>query len=93
MHRSDEHFRCADGVKESLANHRSRGHSLNLGDTGLGVLAVGVAAQIHYGSRYLLFNCALPGHWARTDDVLRTIGPALVQLVNMADHQRGSRGS
>ena len=52
MHRSDEHFRCADGVKESLAHHRSRGHSLNMGDAGLGVLAVGVASQIRYGSRY-----------------------------------------
>jgi DNA-binding IclR family transcriptional regulator len=92
-YRSDEHFRCADGVKESLANHRSRGHSLNMGDAGLGVLAVGVASQIRYGSRYLLFNCAVPGYRARTDDVLGTIGPALVQLVNMANHQSTSRGS
>ncbi|RYH14393.1 MAG: IclR family transcriptional regulator [Alphaproteobacteria bacterium] len=89
--RPDEHRRCAEGLRESLAHHRKRGYALNMGDAGLGVLAVGVASRIRYGSRHLLFNCAVPGYRARPDDLLHTIGPALVQLVNMADHQIGVR--
>ena len=62
-----------------------------MGDAGLGVLAVGVASEIRYGSRRLLFNCAVPGYRAKPNDLLKTIGPALVQLVNMAGRQVGVR--
>ena len=62
-----------------------------MGDAGLGVLAVGVASNIRYGPRRLLFNVAVPGYRARPDDLRKTIGPALVQLVNMADRQVGLR--
>ena len=53
------------------------------------VLAVGVASKIRYGPRRLLFNCAVPGYRAKPDDLRKTIGPTLVQLVNMADRQVG----
>jgi hypothetical protein len=62
-----------------------------MGDAGLGVLAVGVASDIRYGSRRLLFNCAVPGYRAKPNDLLKTIGPALVQFVNMAGRQVGVR--
>lgn len=79
------------GVKESLANYGKRGFALNMGDAGFGVHAVGVASRIRYGPRKLLFNCALPGYRGKQADLLTTVGPALVQLVRMADRQSGVR--
>lgn len=89
--RPDEFARCSDGVRESLAHYARRGFSINLGDTGFGVLAAGVAARIRYGPRRLLFNCAVPGlHWKKSQ-LLDTIGPGLMQLVGAADRQSGMR--
>ena len=79
------------GVKESLANYAKRGFALNMGDAGFGVHAVGVPSRIRYGPRLLLFNCALPGYRGKQADLLTMVGPALVQLVNMADRQPGVR--
>lgn len=89
--RPDEYERSTEGLEDSLANYRKRGFSVNLGDAGLGVLAVGVASNIRYGPRRLLFNCAVPGYRARPEDLRKSIGPGLVQLVNMADRQVGLR--
>jgi DNA-binding IclR family transcriptional regulator len=89
--RPDEYMRSTEGLKDSLANYGKRGFSINMGDAGLGVLAVGVASNIRYGPRKLLFNCAVPGYRAKPADLLETIGPALLQLVNMADRQVGLR--
>lgn len=89
--RPEEFKRSAEGMKESLANYAKRGFAVNMGDGGMGVLAVGVASKIRYGPRRLLFNCAVPGYRARAADVLERIGPSLVQLVNLADRQVGLR--
>ncbi|HVZ45928.1 MAG TPA: helix-turn-helix domain-containing protein [Ramlibacter sp.] len=89
--RADEYTRSTEGLKDSLANYGKRGFSINMGDAGLGVLAVGVASNIRYGPRNLLFNCAVPGYRAKPADLMKTIGPTLVQLVNMADRQVGLR--
>lgn len=89
--RPDEYARSTEGLKDSIANYARRGFSINMGDAGLGVLAVGVASNIRYGPRKLLFNCAVPGYRARPADLLKTIGPTMVQLVNMADRQVGLR--
>jgi DNA-binding IclR family transcriptional regulator len=89
--RADEYTRSTEGLKDSLANYAKRGYAINLGDAGLGVLAVGVASNIRYGPRKLLFNCAVPGYRAKAADLLKVIGPTLVQLVNMADRQVGLR--
>lgn len=89
--RADEYTRSTEGLKDSLANYTKRGFSINMGDAGLGVLAVGVASNIRYGPRRLLFNCAVPGYRAKASDLLKSIGPTLVQLVNMADRQVGLR--
>jgi DNA-binding IclR family transcriptional regulator len=89
--RPDEFQRCTEGLKDSLANHAKRGFAINMGDAGLGVLAVGVASKIRYGPRHLLFNCAVPGFRTKPNEMLKTIGPALLQLVNMADRQVGLR--
>ena len=78
-------------MKDSSANYAKRGVSMTVGDGGVGVLAVGVASKIRYGPRNLLFNCAVPGYRAKPADLLKTIGPTLVQLVNMADRQVGLR--
>ncbi|WP_255429488.1 IclR family transcriptional regulator [Ramlibacter albus] len=89
--RPDEYERSTEGLKDSLANYAKRGFSINMGDAGLGVLAVGVASSIRYGPRKLLFNCAVPGYRSKPNDLVKTIGPALVQLVNLADRQVGLR--
>jgi DNA-binding IclR family transcriptional regulator len=89
--RPDEYGRSSEGLRDSVSNYSKRGFSINLGDAGLGVHAVGVASRIRYGSRRLLFNCAVPGYRARPNDLLKSIGPSLVQLVNMADRQVGLR--
>jgi len=89
--RPDELARCNEGVRDSLAHYAQRGFSVNLGDAGLGVMAVGVAARLRYGSRGLLFNCAVPGLRTKKAKLLDTIGPSLVQLVSMADRQSGLR--
>ena len=75
----------ARGLDESLAVYAQRGFATNMGDAGLGVLAVGVASRVHHGARRLLFNCAVPGYRMRAKDLLATVGPRLVQLVQMAD--------
>lgn len=85
--RPDEYERSIEGLKDSLANYGKRGFSINMGDAGLGIFAVGVASNVHYGPRRLLFNCAIPGYRAKPNDLLKTVGPALVQLVSMADRQ------
>ena len=87
--RPDEFARCTEGLKDALANYGKRGFAINMGDAGLGVLAVGVASRIRYGPRHLLFNCAVPGYRTKPGELLKTIGPALLQLVNMADRQVG----
>jgi DNA-binding IclR family transcriptional regulator len=89
--RPDEYTRSKEGLKDSIVNYSKRGFAINMGDAGLGVLAVGVASEIRYGPRRLLFNCAVPGYRAKPDHLLNTIGPALVQLVNMAGRQVGLR--
>ena len=89
--RPDEYTRSSEGLKDSLAHYNKRGFAINMGDAGLGVLAVGVSSEIRYGPRMLLFNCAVPGYRAKPSDLLKTIGPALVQLVNMAGRQVGLR--
>jgi len=89
--RPDEYARSIDGAKESIANYAKRGFSINMGDSGLGVLAVGVASNIQYGSRRLLFNVAVPGYRAKPDDLLKKIGPNLVQMVHMSDRKVGLR--
>ncbi|MDE2605458.1 MAG: helix-turn-helix domain-containing protein [Burkholderiales bacterium] len=91
LERPDEYERSTEGLKDSIANYARRGFSINMGDAGLGVLAVGVASSIRYGPRSLLFNCAVPGYRSRPGDLLKTIGPSLVQLVNLADRQVGLR--
>lgn len=89
--RATEYTRSTEGLKDSLANYAKRGFAINMGDAGLGVLAVGVASNIRYGQRRLLFNCAVPGYRAKASDLMKTIGPTLVQMVNMADRQVGLR--
>lgn len=89
--RASEYTRSTEGLKDSVANYAKRGFAINMGDAGLGVLAVGVASKIRYGPRNLLFNCAVPGYRVKPADLLKTIGPTLVQLVNMADRQVGLR--
>lgn len=89
--RADEYGRSLEGLKDSVASYARRGFAINMGDAGLGVMAVGVASRLRHGPRQLLFNCAVPGYQARPADLLETIGPALVQLVNMADRLLGSR--
>ena len=91
LERPDEYGRCSEGMRESVASYGKRGFAINLGDAGLGVHAVGVASRIRYGSRCILFNCAVPGYRGRPNDLLNRIGPSLVQLVNMADRQVGLR--
>lgn len=81
--------RCAERARESVEHYAARGFAVNLGDAGLGVLAVGVASRIPYGSRQLLFNCAVSGHRARPKDLLSTIGPALVEFVERANRRVG----
>lgn len=91
VERPEEYARCIEGARESLAHYTKRGFSINLGDSGFGVLAAGVAARTHYGPRRLLFNCAVPGfHWKKSQ-LLDHIGPGLVQLVGAADRQSGLR--
>ncbi|MGE0348093.1 IclR family transcriptional regulator [Hydrogenophaga sp.] len=89
--RPDEYTRSTEGLKDSLSNYTKRGFAINMGDAGLGVLAVGVASNIRYGSRRLLFNCAVPGYRAKPADLLKTIGPAMVEFVRLADRQVGMR--
>ena len=89
--RPTEYERSTEGLKESLQNYSKRGFAINRGDAGLGVLAVGVASSIRYGPRRLLFNVAVPGYRSKPEDLVQTIGPNLVQLVNMADRQVGLR--
>jgi DNA-binding IclR family transcriptional regulator len=89
--RPEEYVRCGEGVKESVAQYAKRGFAVNLGDAGMGVFGVGVASRVRYGSRQLLFNCAVQSHRTTERDLLGKIGPSLVQLVATADRQGGSR--
>lgn len=89
--RPAELLRCQAGVDESLRDYDRRGFAINQGDAGLGVNAVGVASRIPYGSRQLLFNCAVPGYTARAAERMRQLGPPLVALVQFAERQLAGR--
>ena len=77
VQRPNDHQRCLAGVEESLTHYRKRGFAINLGDAGLGVLAVGVASRIRYGSRQLLFNCAVPGYRVKSQELLKLTNTSL----------------
>ncbi|MEO7851683.1 MAG: helix-turn-helix domain-containing protein, partial [Rubrivivax sp.] len=68
--RPDEMQHCAAGIEESLAKHLQRGFAVNFGDMGLGIHAVGVTSRVRYGTRTLLFNCAVPGTQLRRGDLV-----------------------
>lgn len=91
--RPQEFERCTKGIKEGLASHAKRGFTVNFGDAGLGVLAVGVASRLYHGPRQLLFNCAVPGLRTNERELLESIGPSLLQLVHMADRRSGQQRS
>ena len=88
--RPEEFERAVAGMQDSLAHHAERGFAVNHGES-LGVAAVGVASRVQHGPRRLLFNCALPGYRGRKADLVKQIGPDLVQLVNLAHRQLGGR--
>lgn len=87
--RPQEWARCAVEARASVAAHAARGFAVNLGDAGLGVWAVGAASRVRHGQRRLLFNCAVSGLQMRESRLLDELGPALVQLVALADRQPG----
>ena len=89
--RPEEYARCSEGAKDSVGRYAERGFAINLGDAGMGVFGVGVASKIRYGSRWLLFNCAVPGSRTKKRDLIETIGPSLAQFVTMANRQAGLR--
>ena len=89
--RAGELHRCHNGMEESLRAYAQRGFAINLGDAGLGVNAVGVASRIQYGSRQLLFNCAVPGYHARANALVHQLGPRLVGLVQFAERLMSAR--
>ena len=74
--RPEEYARCMDNASESLAHYAARGFAVNMGDSGLGVCAVGAASRIRYGSRRLLFNCAVPGLRMPARTLIRDVGPS-----------------
>ncbi|TDM06610.1 MAG: IclR family transcriptional regulator [Ideonella sp. MAG2] len=89
--RPQEIERCRAGLQASLATLAQHGFSTNYGDSGYGVHAVGVASRIPYGSRQLLFNCAVPGHRLKPKELVQRLGPRLVDLVAFAERQNSLR--
>ena len=83
--RSEESQRCAEAVAENLRLYKDRGFAVNLGDSGLGIKAVGVASRLRYGSRSLLFNCAVPGYRDAARSLVKAVGPRLRELVQLVD--------
>ncbi len=88
--RPEEMQRCAAGIDESLARQSERGFAVNLGDMGLGIHAVGVPSRMRYGSRTLLFNCAVPGNLLRRGALVGRIGPRLLEIVRLAEREAGA---
>lgn len=84
--RPEEYSRCIAGVKQALSTYSRHGFTTNTGDAGLGVLAVGVASRIRYGPRQLLFNCAVQSYRTRPEKLVSEIGPHLLRIVTMANH-------
>jgi hypothetical protein len=74
-----------------VADYARRGYAIDLGDSGLDVLAVGVVSKIDYGPRPLLFNCAVPGLRVSEKDLHHELDPEWVQLVSYADGRLGLR--
>lgn len=87
--RPDQMERCEAGIEHSLAIHKRLGFSVNLGDAGLGVLAVGVASRIRQGSRALLFNCAVQGTRIDERELVERVGPRLVEMVRQFERCAG----
>lgn len=87
--RPEQYARSHKHAVAAVTDYAQRGYAINLGDSGFGILAVGVASRVSYGPRRLLFNCAIPGLGRREKDLHDTIGPELVQLVSLADRQMG----
>lgn len=89
--RPGEYERCIANARDSLAHYAQRGFAINVGDSGLGVVAVGAASRVRHGPRQLLFNCAVPGLGLRTRELLQSVGPGLVQLVGLCDRLAADR--
>ena len=89
LQRPDEMARCAAGIQESLATQARRGFAMNFGDAGLGIQGVALASRIRHGTRFLLFNCAVPGTQMRAEELVGTVGPRLVELVRQCERNAG----
>lgn len=87
--RPDEMIRCTAGIKESLQLQSSHGFAINRGDAGMGVLGVAVASRLRQGTRALLFNCAMPGSQTDAKSLVSSVGPRLVELVRLCEHNAG----
>ncbi|KWT94179.1 Transcriptional regulator, IclR family [Variovorax sp. WDL1] len=87
--RPDEMARCAAAIDESLAMQERRGFAVNFGDAGFGVQGVALCSRIRHGTRYLIFNCAVPGTQVRAEELVDTLGPRLVDLVRRCERTAG----
>lgn len=87
--RPQEMARCTAGIKESLAGQTQRGFAVNFGDAGYGAQGVGLASRIRHGSRYLLFNCAVPRSQMSAEDLVDSVGPQLIELVRRCERTAG----
>jgi DNA-binding IclR family transcriptional regulator len=90
VQRPQEMTRCAVGLQESLSSQARRGFAVNFGDAGYGVQGVALCSRIRIGTRYLLFNCAVPGSQARQADLINTIGPRLIEMVRHCKQASGA---
>jgi DNA-binding IclR family transcriptional regulator len=89
--RPEEMHSCGAAMHESLDLYPTRGFAVNLGDAGMGILGVGVHSRARYGTRHLVFNCAVPGTQWSAAKLLRDVGPELLALVRNLERQAGVR--
>ncbi|MNV76034.1 hypothetical protein D3C71_1693640 [compost metagenome] len=87
--RPDEMAICAAGIEESLSKQPRRGFAVNFGDAGFGVQGVALCSRIRQGTRYLIFNCAVPGTQIRAEELVVSVGPRLIELVRRCERFAG----
>ncbi|MBK6745665.1 hypothetical protein [Ottowia sp.] len=83
--RPDEMARCAPGIAESLETQARLGFAVNYGDACYGEYGVGLCSRIRHGTRSLILNCSISPTRTRPKELLASIGPRLVELVQRCE--------
>jgi DNA-binding IclR family transcriptional regulator len=88
-HAGDDRHKVREGIEQALADYKSRGFTLSVGDWQSDVCAVGVPLVAADGSGIFAFNCGAPAFQLTRERLENDIGPRLVDMVRNVEAALG----